>query len=133
MAYAQFQVKTKIFAPAAVGASETTAVFSVKAGTRVWAASARVLVAASASTDSTISLGDGTSAAGYIAAYDTETNAAGTIVPGAGALFNQSGGKIYTVDDTVDAVYAFGTSTGTVPRVLFTIVVTREYPGPGPA
>lgn len=133
MTFVNLQTKSKIYSPAAVGAGETAAVFSVPKGVRVWAASAVALIPAAASTDSTVALGDGTSTAGFIAAIDLEATAAGTLVNGQGALLNQSGGKLYLVADTVDALYAGATFGATLPRVQFTIVYSREWPGPGPA
>jgi hypothetical protein len=131
MAYANLQVLSKIYSPAVVGAGETAAVFAVKKGTRVWAAGMQCLVA-SAAGDSTLAVGDGTATAGFIAAAPLVSTAAGTIVPGLGTLFNQSGGKLYTVDDTVDALYAGTTFGTTLPRYRVWIVVSRESPGPGP-
>lgn len=130
--WANLQYLSKLYSPAAVGAGETAAIFQVKKGTRVWAAGMQCLVAAAASTDTTLAVGDGTSTAGYIAATDLETTTAGTVVPGVGALLNQSGGKLYTVDDTVDALYAGTTFGATLPRYRIWIVVSREVPGPGP-
>lgn len=133
MAYANLQVLSKTYAPAAVGAGETAPLFAVKKGTRVWAAGMQCLTPAAAATDSTLALGDGTATAGFVAATDLEATAAGTIVPGAGTLFNQSGGKLYAVDDTVDALYAGTTFGAVLPRYRVWIVVSRESPGPGPA
>lgn len=133
MTMARLQQKSKIYSPAAVGAGETAAVFSVPKGLRVWACSMIVLTAAAASTDTTIGLGDGTSTVGYIAATDLEVSVAGTLVNGQGALLNQSGGKLYTVADTIDALYAGATFGAVLPKVQFTIVYSREWPGPGPA
>lgn len=115
-----------VFQPAAVGAGETKALFKVHAGDRVVWASARALIAAAAATDTTVTLGDGTSTDGFIAAIDLEATAAGTRVNGAGALFNQSGGKLYTADDTIDAVYAGTTYGATNPKLRFVIAVIRR-------
>lgn len=121
------------FQPAAVGSDETKALFQIRAGERVVSASARVLIAAASSTDTTMILGDGTDTNGYIEAIDLEANAAGTLIDGAkggsatfGVLTSQ-GGKLYTTADTVDVVYAGTTYGATNPKVKFKIGVVREW------
>lgn len=125
--FKRVEIREIDFQPAAVGSNETKALFAVRAGERVVFASARCLTAAAASTDTTMTLGDGASAAGYIAAIDLEATAAGTLVNGQGALLNQSGGKLYTADDTVDVVYAGTTYGATNPKYKFKIGVVREW------
>lgn len=115
-----------IFQPTAVGSNETKGLFNVKAGERVLWASCRALIAAAAATDTIMTLGDGTSVAGYIASIDLELTVAGTIVNGQGVLLNQSGGKLYTVDDTVDVVYSGTTYGATNPKMKFVICLARE-------
>jgi hypothetical protein len=125
--FKRVEIREMDFQPAAVGANETKALFAVNAGERVIWASARVQIAAAAATDTTVTLGDGASAAGYIAAIDLEATAAGTLVGGAGALLASSGGKLYTADDTVDVVYAGTTYGATNPKIKFKIAVVREW------
>ena len=102
------QKRTKIWQVTAADTDETTAIFSVKAGERVLWASVLPLVSASASTSSTIIVGDGTDNDGYLTstAWDPEAAALGTYISGDGALFALSGGKLYTVDDTIDVIYS---------------------------
>lgn len=113
--------------PAAVGSNETTALFTVRAGERVVAASAECLTSAQASTTSTQELGDGTDTDGFIttANFDIE-NTAGTIAQGTGALLLASLGKLYTADDTVDVKYVANSATGTKPVVRYRIWTLRE-------
>lgn len=129
MSFMHVDYRYRSFQPAAVGSGETTAVFSVSKGERVVWASYLPLIA-SAGTTSTLDLGDGTGTTGFIAALDLDTNAAGTPVSGAGTFLANSGGKLYTVDDTVDAVYTTGATPGaTNPKGIFCIAVVREWPG----
>jgi hypothetical protein len=121
------EIREAIFQPTAVGSDQTKALFQVRKGERVIAASARALIAAAASTDTTMTLGDGADPDGYIAAIDLEATTAGTLVGGAGALLNQSGGKLYTADDTVDVVYAGTTYGATNPKYKFKIAVVQEW------
>lgn len=120
------------WSPAAVGTDETTALFAIKAGTRVVAASAEPLTNAAGSTTSTASLGDGTSVSGYITSgsgsgnLDLELSTVGVKVQGTGALLLASLGKLYTVDDTVDVVYTKNTQGATNPKVRFCIYTLRE-------
>lgn len=116
------------FQPAAVGTGETKALFTIKAGYRVVWASGRAQIAAAASTDTTFTLGDGTDPDGLITAVDLEATAAGTLVDGEGAFLSNSGGKLYTVDDTVDVVYAGTTFGATNPKMKFKIAIVREWP-----
>lgn len=127
VAQANIRILSKTFQPAAVGAGETTPLFQIKKGERVLWASAIALTAAAASTDTTFTLGDGVDPDGYIAAVDLEATTAGTHVAGAGALLANSGGKYYTGDDTVDAVYAGTTFGATNPKMRFTIAVARDW------
>lgn len=130
MARAQIQIRTKLWSPASATTDETAALFNIKKGERVLWASAMPLVSATAGQVGTVSLGDGTSVAGYIAAF-TVTQAASPVntpISGAGALLNPSGGKLYTVDDTVDATFDYTSGGAITPVVRFTIAVVREYP-----
>lgn len=116
------------WSPADVGSAETTALFSIKAGTRVIGASAELLTAAAASTTSTQELGDGTDTDGFVtsANLDMETATVGQVAQGTGALLLASLGKLYTVDDTVDVKYVIGTPGATNPRVRYRIYTIRE-------
>lgn len=123
------EILQKTFQPAAVATDETKALFPIKKGERVLWASAQKLTLAAAATDTTITLGDGDDPDGFIAAIDTEDGAVGDLINGAGAYLATSGGKLYTADDTIDAVYDNGTTVGAVnPKVRFTVCVVREYP-----
>lgn len=132
MPAANVQTRSVDFQPTAVGTGQTKSLFSVAKGTRVWAASAQMLIPAAASTDSTMVLGDTAATNGFIAAIDLEATAAGTVVAGAGAHLAASGGKLYTAAGTVDVVYAGTTWGATNPKVRFTIIYSRDFPGPGP-
>ncbi len=118
--YAQFQ-------PAAVGVTETKALFTVRAGERVLFASARIDIAAAASTQTTYTLGDSDGVASYIGSIDTETNVAGTIIDGNGAYLAESGGKLYAADDTVDVVYTVTTAGAVNPMATFCIGTVRDW------
>lgn len=129
MAYTNIRTIRKRFVPAAVGTGETTALFSVAAGERVLWCSVRKEVLAATTTDSTITIGDGDDADGYVAAIDTEAGAVGDLIDGGGAYLAESGGKLYTAEDTVDAVYAEGTTPGaTAPQVNVLVAIAREWP-----
>lgn len=115
-----------IYEPAAVGSTETVALFQVKRGDRVLALHVERQILAAASTTSTIEIGDGTDVDGFVAAIDTESGAVGGLVEGAGAFMANSGGKLYTADDTVDAVYTIGATPGAVkPRIKYTALVAQ--------
>lgn len=102
--------------PVAVGSGETAALLTVQAGDRVLACSARVKTA-SAGTTSTLAIGDGTATGGYIAATDLDATVAGTLVDGGGTMLANSGGKLYTALDTIDATYVTGATPGATPPV----------------
>lgn len=129
MAYANIRTITREFQPTAVGSNETTAVFSVQAGERIVWASCLPITAAAAATTSTITLGDGSDVDGYITTtdYDPEAAALGVPIPGTGAYLANSGGKLYTVDDTIDAVYTANGATGARPKVRFLIALMKEW------
>jgi hypothetical protein len=114
-----------LYSPAAVGTSENKALISVLAGARVTSVSARVKVAATGTT-STISVGDGTAVAGFLAATDADTTLAGTLVDGAGTMLANAGGKLYTVADTVDADYVIGATPGAVAPVWEIRITVRQ-------
>lgn len=125
--YRRIEMRYATFQPAAVGDAETKALFTMRPGERVIFSSARMEIAAAASSESTVSLGDGSGTASLIGAIDTEANAAGTIINGQGAYLNQSGGKLYTAADTVDAVYAVVTPGATNPKITFCIGTVRDW------
>ncbi len=117
----------KIYSPAAVGAGETTAILNVKKGWRVLSCHTLPLVAAAAGTDTTITVGDGVDPDGFQTAIDLEAMTPGTPIDGgAAAYFASAGGKLYTVDDTIDAVYAGATFGATLPKVAITITIRDE-------
>jgi hypothetical protein len=125
--FRRIQQLYKDFQPAAVGSNETKALFTVKKGQRVIAASYRCEIAAAASTDTTMTLGDGTDTDGFIAAIDLEAASAGGLGNGAGALLATDGGKLYTADDTVDVVYSGTTYGATNPKFTFCITIVTEW------
>ena len=84
-------------------------------------------IAAAADTQTTYELGDGDGTASYIGAIDTETFTAGSVVDGEGAYLSNSGGKLYTADDTVDVVYTVTTAGATNPMVTFCIGTVRDW------
>jgi len=129
MAFINVMSRTMLFTPAVVTTDETKALFNVHKGDRVLWASAIVQVAASVGQVGTMSLGDGTDVAGFIAAFTPTAASAGVGVPinGAGALLATSGGKLYTVDDTVDVVFDYTSGGVILPRVRFIIAIVREY------
>lgn len=100
----------------AVASGSTDVIMSVPKGTRVLSVSALVKVA-SAGTTSTIAIGDGTATGGFIAAADADTNTAGTMMDGAGIMLANAGGRLYLVDDTIDATYVTGATPGAVAPV----------------
>jgi hypothetical protein len=126
--YQKIDTVRKTWTPAAVATPETTALFNVKKGDRVLWAEADLLTAAAASTDCTQELGDGTDTDGFVTAanLDLETGTVGTTVQGTGALLIASGGKLYTVADTIDVKYTTPTTPGAVaPVVLYTVHILR--------
>lgn len=126
--FRQVEIREKVYQPAAVGSGETTAVIAVNPGERVVFASAKPLTAAAASSETTICLGDGTNDDGFIAAYDTEASAVGTLIDGGtAAYFANSGGKLYTEADTIDAKYTVVTPGATNPKVHFRVGVIQEW------
>jgi hypothetical protein len=125
--FREVEIREMTFQPTAVGSDQTKALFNIKKGERVLAASARASIAAASSTDTSMILGDGTDTNGYIEAIDLETTAAGTLVNGAGTLLAFSGGKLYTADDTVDVIYAGSTYGATNPKYVFKIAVVQEW------
>src|SRR5262245_18634397 len=111
MSMQHIDIRKREFQPAAVGSGETRALFNVKKGERVLWSSYMPVIAAAATTDTTMVLGDGGATNGFQTAIDLETSTAGTPVNNPGTFVANSGGKLYTVDDTVDVVYA-GTTFG---------------------
>lgn len=128
MSEQRIRVRSKTWTAVSATADETTALFNVKKGERVLWASAIPLVSTTAASVGTVALGDGTSTAGYLAAF-TPTQAAnpvGTAVSTQGALLASSGGKLYTVDDTVDVLWDYTSGGSAIPSVKFTIATVRE-------
>jgi hypothetical protein len=122
------EVWTATYAPAAVGTAEVVPIFSVQPGHRVVSTAARKKVLAGAGTTSTVSLGDGTALAGFIAAIDTETGAVNDLIDGQGTMLANSGGRLYLVADTIDAQYIIGATPGAVNPVFeFRVVVRKEW------
>lgn len=128
MTYSKIWRRSKEFQPAAVGSTETKALFAVKEGWRVLSCSARVLQNSAATTDSTMTVGDGSDVDGFlVATTDLDLETSTGIVNGAGAYLATSGGKLYAADDTVDVVYTAGTTPGaTNPKVRFTLTFTKD-------
>lgn len=121
-------LRKAVFIPAAIGSDETKAVFTMRPGERVLFSSSKLLQAADASTTSTVTLGDGVDPDGFIKAtdLDLETATIRVLAQGTGAYLDVGGGKLYTVADTIDVVYANGTEGATLPIVEFRIAVYRE-------
>jgi hypothetical protein len=128
MANQTIRTVSRIFQPALVGTAETKELLRVAAGERVLWVSVMPMIAAAAASNTTIEVGDGSDTDGFVAAIDTETMVAGTLIGGAGALLAASGGKLYTATDTVDAKYVVTTAGATNPKVVVTIAVVRDYP-----
>jgi hypothetical protein len=122
------EVWNATYAPAAVGTAEVVPIFTVQPGHRVISASARKKVLAGGTTNTTVSLGDGTALAGFIAAIDTETGAVNDLIDGQGTMLANAGGKLYLVADTIDAQYINGGTPGAINPVFeFRVVVRREW------
>lgn len=112
-----------IYQPAAVGSAETVTIKSLKKGDRLLAVHMIKQVLAAGSTTSTISAGITGTLAGFIAATDTETGAAGDLVNGTGALLIP-GGYLATADIDLKADYIIGATPGaTNPRVKFVFLI----------
>jgi hypothetical protein len=128
MGYAATRMVHINWSPAVATTSETTAVFSVRPGDRILWCSAMPMISASVGAVGTVSLGDGNGVASLIGVF-TPTQAAsplGTLIGGAGAYLANSGGKLYTVADTIDVDFIY-TSGGVIkPVIKFHIAVTRE-------
>lgn len=126
-----FEIVRRNFQPAAVGTTETTAIYSVAKGTRVVSVSVKGITAAASSTNSTIQVGDGDDTDGFVKTtdYDLE-NAVATIKPGTGAYVDSTQtGKLYESADTVDVVYTINSTPGaTTPKVQVALVIIREFP-----
>lgn len=85
-------------------ASDVIQLWDIPAGTHIQAVLVNVTTAEGAA--ATITIGDGTSAAGFLASTSINSVAAtGTIITDA---FGATGGKLYTATDTLDIV--FGTA-----------------------
>lgn len=140
MSFVQIRKLEGYFQPADKGSTETKALFAVKAGERLVALWIQVMIAGETGVaTSTIEIGDGTDPDGYLdaanlpnitgltsgyASTDAATYPAGTIIDGNGQFIighTTSGygftGKLYTVDDTVDAVYTHATEGATNPKI----------------
>ena len=128
--YLVIQPRSASFTPAVATTDETRQLFAVKKGTRVLYASAYIQAVASVGQVGTMSLGDGTAVAGYIAAFTPTLalNPVGTLIPGTGTLLATSGGTLYIVDDTVDVTFDYTSGGVLFPAARFTISVVREWP-----
>ena len=115
------------YSPAAVGAGETRPLFQARAGWRIVTVSIKAMIAAAGGADSTVNFGDATTPAGFVSAMAL-TTAAGTLVPGAGTYTNQAGGKLYTVDTPLNAVYAGTTFGAVLPKIKVRIGLLKEWP-----
>jgi hypothetical protein len=94
-----------------LGAPTTVALATVEANTLIPFVLSRVKVAFTASY--TITIGDGTSAAGFLASADIAPQSAvttGIMVSSLGAAEAFAGGKTYEASDTIDAVVAAATA-----------------------
>jgi hypothetical protein len=111
----QYVAKLMYTVPA-VASGSTDVLMSVPKGTRILSVSILVKVA-SAGTTSTIAIGDGTASGGFLAATDADATAAGTMVDGAGTMLANAGGRLYLVDDTIDATYVTGATPGATAPV----------------
>ena len=127
MTYLHTRVVERDFQPAAIGTTQTKALFAVKAGERCIAASLKTQKRSQTGVaTSTFAVGDGADPDGYMAASNTD-QAAGTLVDGAGALFANSGGKLYLADDTIDMTYAKATAGNVNPKCRVRAVLRREW------
>ena len=129
MSFYRIRPVTKIFEPAAVGSSETTALFTVKAGQRVLWATVKPIRAAAGSTNSTIEIGDDGDTDRFVKAttdYDPEASAVGTLISGTGAGLANSGGYLYTADNTVDVVYTASGASGALPKLKVTLMIADD-------
>jgi len=128
MPYAMVRKVTAVWTATSATASETTGIFTVKKGDRVWGASANPVRAASVGAVGTVSLGDGDGVAGYIGTFTptAAANALGTFIAGAGTFLDASGGKIYAADDTIDVDFIYTSGGVILPRIKFTIYIGRE-------
>ena len=128
MAYLHTRIVERTFQPAAIGTTETKALFAVKAGERCIGASLKILVGSQVGTaTSTYKLGDGATVDGYMTAANTVQIAGVLVDGGAGAFFASSGGKLYTADDTIDLVYTFATPGNINPKCRVRVVLRREW------
>ncbi len=131
--FRKIETRVATFQPALVGTTETTALFNIKAGERVLWASAEIMINSAGTTNSTMDLGDGDDADGFVVGstsgagtFDLELGTVGVAYPGAGALLANSGGKLYLADDTVDVTYTHATNGATNPKARFRIAVIKE-------
>lgn len=103
----------------ALAATDVMEIIPIPAGTLV--SNVGMVVTTAAGVTSTISIGDGSAAAGYLAA--TSANAAGTSggvpVLSAGAFApTLSGGKVYAAADTIDITLGTAVPAAAVVRVF---------------
>ena len=103
----------------ALAASDVMEIIPIPAGTLV--SNVGMVITTAAGVTSTISIGDGTAAAGYLAA--TSANAAGTSggapVLASGAFApTLSGGKVYAAADTIDITLGTAVPAAAVVRVF---------------
>ncbi len=116
--------KSVVFQPVDRTADETRAIMSVRAGMTICQVQILPLIAAAASTNSTIEIGDGVDPNGFTIAttdYDPEASVVGTLINGTGAYLVGAAingfGKVYLVDDTIDVVYLNATEGAVNPKI----------------
>jgi hypothetical protein len=123
--------KAIVFQPVDRTADETKAIMAVRPGMTIHQVQVLPLVAAAASTNSTIEVGDGVDPNGYVIAttdYDPEASVVGTLINGTGAYLVGAAvngwGKVYLVEDTIDVVYTNATEGATNPKIKIFITYT---------
>ncbi len=128
MSKAKIFTREVTFQPAAVGTAETTALLTLLKGQRILSVQIIPLIAAAASTNTTISLGPTGTVAGLSPAYDTETAVVGTPIDGGSAsLLTNSGGYLALADVLIKADYINGGTPGAVnPKCKFRITIQDE-------
>ena len=112
--------------PATLDTTETTALFTVEAGVRVRSMSARVEIA-EAGGAATQTIGDGDDVDGYFTDAQLVGGTVGLKDAG-GAYTNQSGGKLYLADDTIDVVHTVSMTITTKPVIYFSVTLERDLP-----
>jgi hypothetical protein len=106
----------------ALAANDVLEVLSVPAGTIVRNVA---LVVVATATSGTIAIGDGAAPSGYLAAQSVaSTGVFGGVPTLSGGAFSPalSGGKVYTVDDTIDITIGTAVPSTAVVRVVAELV-----------